>query len=267
MNARHLTAVFVAATTFAGTLAQAQTAWPSKPIRWIVPFPPGGPADVVTRLLSAKLAERVDRRRVTTSAGPPGGNGTIQRIGFDGHAVCACASVPANVVAATKTAVRCLAFMPLNAGAEGEAAEERSWERPVQRRSGGRTLEPCGPLHTCTGCRRSRNAAGARTRKFLRRLRPPLSRREVRHRLPLPRRCVRRARRLQPLLLRYRPPRSSRRCRRPRPKPMRPRPARRRIGGTRRRRSGTGRSSFQCLATPSRWGPWACSRTRPTGAL
>src|SRR6266849_3362074 len=109
--------------------------------------------------------------RVTTSAGPPGGKGTIQRIGLDGHPACACASVPANVVAATKTAVRYLAFMPpLTAEAEAaevEAAEERRWERPVQRRSGGRTLEPCGPLHTCIGCRRSRSAAGVRTRKFL----------------------------------------------------------------------------------------------------
>ena len=59
MNARHLTVAFAAATAFAaGTLAQAQSAWPSKPIRWIVPFPPGGPADVVTRIVSSKLAER-----------------------------------------------------------------------------------------------------------------------------------------------------------------------------------------------------------------
>src|SRR6266571_9378507 len=100
--------------------------------------------------------------RVTTSAGPPGGNGTIQRMGFDGHAVCACASVPPNVVAATKTAVRYLAFMPpLTAGAGvGEAEAVSSWDRPVKRRSGDRTREPCGPLHTCTGCRRSHSAAG-----------------------------------------------------------------------------------------------------------
>ena len=63
--------------------------------------------------------------RVTTSAGPPGGNGTIQRIGLDGHPVCACASVPANVVATTKTPVRCLAFIPpLTAEAEAEAEAE-----------------------------------------------------------------------------------------------------------------------------------------------
>ena len=74
MNARHLTIIFVAATTFAGALSQAQSAWPSKPIRWIVPFPPGGPADVVTRLLSAKLAERVGQPGIVENRGGAGGN-------------------------------------------------------------------------------------------------------------------------------------------------------------------------------------------------
>jgi tripartite-type tricarboxylate transporter receptor subunit TctC len=36
--------------------AQAQ-AWPAKPIRWIVPFPPGGTTDVVTRLVAAELTK------------------------------------------------------------------------------------------------------------------------------------------------------------------------------------------------------------------
>src|SRR5712691_9410923 len=59
---------------------------------------------------SASLA---DSMRVTTSAGPPGGNGTIQRIGFDGHAaaVCACARVPANAAIAATSSARCLAFI------------------------------------------------------------------------------------------------------------------------------------------------------------
>src|SRR5438309_5959818 len=77
MKARHLTAAFVAATTmFAASAAQAQTAgaWPSKPIRWIVPFPPGGPADVVTRMLSAKLAERVAQPAIVENRGGAGGN-------------------------------------------------------------------------------------------------------------------------------------------------------------------------------------------------
>ncbi|MFM9983251.1 MAG: tripartite tricarboxylate transporter substrate binding protein, partial [Burkholderiales bacterium] len=44
-------------TLSAGTAAA--QAWPTKPIRWIVPFSAGGPADVIARIVSPKLAERL----------------------------------------------------------------------------------------------------------------------------------------------------------------------------------------------------------------
>src|SRR5256712_11265860 len=93
MKARHLTAAFVAATTmFAASAARAQTAeaWPSKPIRWIVPFPPGGPADVVTRMLSAKLAERVGQPGIVENRAGAGGNvghDAASKAAPDGHTV------------------------------------------------------------------------------------------------------------------------------------------------------------------------------------
>jgi hypothetical protein len=61
----------------AALLAQAAVhaqSWPSKPIRWIVPFPPGGPADVVTRIVSSKLAERTGQPNVVENRGGAGGN-------------------------------------------------------------------------------------------------------------------------------------------------------------------------------------------------
>jgi tripartite-type tricarboxylate transporter receptor subunit TctC len=100
MNARYLTAVFVAATTFGGTLAQAQTAWPSKPIRWIVPFPPGGPADVVTRMLSVKLAERVGQTGIVENRAGAGGNvghEAAAKAAPDGYTVTVVFVVPAIV--------------------------------------------------------------------------------------------------------------------------------------------------------------------------
>jgi tripartite-type tricarboxylate transporter receptor subunit TctC len=39
--------------------AVAQPAWPERPIRWIVPFPPAGTADIVSRILGERVAQRL----------------------------------------------------------------------------------------------------------------------------------------------------------------------------------------------------------------
>ena len=68
----------IAAAVVAGVCAalcfavQAQT-FPSKPIRWIMPFPPGGPADSAGRVIAPKFSERMGQpviiENVTGAAG------------------------------------------------------------------------------------------------------------------------------------------------------------------------------------------------------
>ncbi|MEJ8812889.1 tripartite tricarboxylate transporter substrate binding protein [Variovorax ureilyticus] len=62
MNKRHFLQTLALAATLLGpamTTAQAQEAWPTKPIRLVVPFPPGGGTDLVARALGQKLGERL----------------------------------------------------------------------------------------------------------------------------------------------------------------------------------------------------------------
>lgn len=55
--------------------ASGQETYPNKPIRLIVPFPPGGGNDVIARIVGAKLGERLGQAVVIENRG--GGNGTI----------------------------------------------------------------------------------------------------------------------------------------------------------------------------------------------
>ena len=40
--------------------ASAADPWPAKPIRFVVPYPPGGPTDLMARPLSGRLAEAIE---------------------------------------------------------------------------------------------------------------------------------------------------------------------------------------------------------------
>src|SRR6185503_399278 len=75
MRREWLIAVLVIPAVFAGP-AQAQTdGYPSKPVRIISPFPPGGSVDLVARLLATKLAESLGQQVIVDNRS--GAAGTI----------------------------------------------------------------------------------------------------------------------------------------------------------------------------------------------
>ena len=57
----------------ASDVARAQGAWPSRTITIVVPFPPGGTADMAARPLAAHLAEKLGRNVVVENKGGAGG--------------------------------------------------------------------------------------------------------------------------------------------------------------------------------------------------
>jgi tripartite-type tricarboxylate transporter receptor subunit TctC len=58
--------------------AQAQANYPTKPVRLIVPFPPGGGTDILARLVANKLTETVGWQIVIDNRGGAGGNLGLQ---------------------------------------------------------------------------------------------------------------------------------------------------------------------------------------------
>ena len=73
---------------FSGT-GSAQT-YPSKPIKWIVPFPPGGPTDTFSRAAAQKLAELVGQPVVVENragAGAAIGMEALARSAPDGYTI------------------------------------------------------------------------------------------------------------------------------------------------------------------------------------
>jgi tripartite-type tricarboxylate transporter receptor subunit TctC len=55
--------------------AQSTSAYPAKPVRWIVGFPPGGPADVFSRLIGQWLSERLGQPFIIDNR--PGAAGNV----------------------------------------------------------------------------------------------------------------------------------------------------------------------------------------------
>ncbi len=71
---KSITCSLLAATLVASTAALAQ-AWPAKPIRFIVPFPPGGTTDIQARMINERLGAKLGQPVVLDNRG--GANGAI----------------------------------------------------------------------------------------------------------------------------------------------------------------------------------------------
>src|SRR6266853_4330081 len=54
--------------------AQTSDAWPSRPIRFILPFPPGGGTDILGRLIAERMTASLGQPVVTENRGGAGGN-------------------------------------------------------------------------------------------------------------------------------------------------------------------------------------------------
>src|SRR5687768_138841 len=85
-------AVLVFAAVTAGTLCAAGMAWaqayPAKPVRVIVPFPPGGANDIIGRIVLPKLSEQMGQSFVLenrTGAGGTIGSAFVAQTKPDGY--------------------------------------------------------------------------------------------------------------------------------------------------------------------------------------
>ena len=84
----HTSAAFAGAAPFLVT--QAYAAWPDRPVKLVVPFAPGGPVDVIARLLQPLLAEELKANFfIENKPGAAGsiGVGQVARAEPDGYTV------------------------------------------------------------------------------------------------------------------------------------------------------------------------------------
>lgn len=75
MKKRHLLTISLAALAGLVTVpVHAQTAWPAKPVRLIVPYPPGGPVDQLARAIAPKLGEQLGQAIIIDNKAGAGGS-------------------------------------------------------------------------------------------------------------------------------------------------------------------------------------------------
>ncbi|MEY2683644.1 MAG: hypothetical protein RJA09_788 [Pseudomonadota bacterium] len=111
---RFLNTTVVAVAALFGGLAMAQTAYPNKPIRFVVPYPPGGPTDLMARMLQGELQSRLGATVVVDNKAGAGGNigsgDVAKNAPADGHTLLLAASGP---MAVNPSLYKSMPFNPL----------------------------------------------------------------------------------------------------------------------------------------------------------
>ena len=64
----------LAGTLAAPALVRAQGTYPSRPVRYINPYPAGGPTDTLSRLFCARMSELTGQQWIVENRGGAGGN-------------------------------------------------------------------------------------------------------------------------------------------------------------------------------------------------
>jgi tripartite-type tricarboxylate transporter receptor subunit TctC len=92
--------------------AGATDVYPSKPIRFVVPYPPGGPTDAMGRLIQGPLQAKFKVPVIIDNRGGAGGNigtGMVAKSAADGYTILLAASGP---MAVNKTLYKSIPFDP-----------------------------------------------------------------------------------------------------------------------------------------------------------
>jgi tripartite-type tricarboxylate transporter receptor subunit TctC len=92
--------------------ASAADVYPSKPIRFVVPYPPGGPTDAMARLIQGPLQTKFKVPVIIDNRGGAGGNigtGMVAKSAPDGYTILLAASGP---MAVNKTLYKSIPFDP-----------------------------------------------------------------------------------------------------------------------------------------------------------
>jgi tripartite-type tricarboxylate transporter receptor subunit TctC len=104
----------VAMTAWAPVAGNAQESYPTKTIRFVVPYPPGGPTDLMARLLQTELQTRLGVSVIIDNKGGAGGNvgsaEVARQAPADGHTLLLAASGP---MAVNSTLYKSMPFNPL----------------------------------------------------------------------------------------------------------------------------------------------------------